>query len=330
VLLPGEIGLPAAALGTPAVAILDRATVRPLVPARELSGHKGSFGRVVVAAGSPHYYGAPYRAAAAAGRSGCGLIALAVEPTLQTVLAGLLPEATYVNLPPGAPDVSGMDAARRVLAALEGAQSLLLGPGIGRSNGARAFVAELLVGRAARHPHLPLVIDADALTILASEPALWKHLTPGAVLTPHHGEMSRLIGVPAERIAEAPWHVAREWAARWGQTLVLKGPFTVVATADGPAHVLPHANAALATGGTGDVLGGTIAGLMAQKLPPADAARVAVYVHAAAANAICATRGADVLLASDLLPALSRELALLRIERGDRPPVDWVPWSARL
>ncbi len=330
VLLGGDIGLPDEALKDKPVRTLAREEARALVPARAASGHKGSFGRVVVAAGSPHYFGAPYLAGAAAARSGCGLLAFAVAPRLQAVLAGLLPEATYVLLPEGAPDEGAVEAVDRVGAALGDAQALLLGPGIGRSEGARAFVRGVLAARAREHPGLPAVVDADALTILAAEPDLWDLLVPGAVLTPHHGEMARLIGRSAAEIAQDPWPVAREAAMRWQQTVVLKGPFTVVGHPDGTAQVLAHSNPALATGGTGDVLAGTIAGLLAQGLEPGAAARVAVYVHGAAAHAVCVAGERDLLLASDLLLPLSRELAMLRQERGDVRSVARVPWSEQL
>src|SRR5579884_535741 len=327
VLLEGDIGLPENVLPADSPRTLERDEVRALVPSRYPAGHKGSFGRVLVAAGSPHYFGAPYLAGAAAARSGCGLVAFAAAPRLQAVLAGLLPEATYVLLPEGAPESAADEAVRRIAASMSDAEALLLGPGIGRSDGARALVRGLLGARARDHADLPAVVDADALTILATEPDLWKELAPGAVLTPHHGEMARLTGQPTAEIARGPWDVAAEAANRWQQTVVLKGPFTVVATPGGTARVLAHANPALATGGTGDVLAGTIAGLLAQGLGPGDAAAVAVYVHAAAAHAVCAAGGRDLLLAGDLLVPLSRELGALRQQRGDVRAAPWIPWD---
>jgi NAD(P)H-hydrate epimerase len=329
-LLPGSIGLGGDGAVSAATGTLERDEVRRAVPARGLQGHKGSFGRVLVAAGSPSYLGAPYLAGAAAARSGCGLLAFAAAPRLQAVLAGLLPEATYVRLPGGAPDEQTEDAADRVVEALSEVQAMVLGPGIGRSDGARTFVRRLLAGRAESESPPPIVVDADALSILGDTPELWPSLTAGAVLTPHHGEMSRLIGLPVEEIAYTPWQVAREAAARWGQTVVLKGPFTAIAAPGEAVRVLAHANPALATGGTGDVLAGTIGGLLAQGLEPPDAARLAVYVHAAAAAAVCQLHERDLLLAGDLLAQIPRELAALRSERGDPPARTWVPWANRL
>jgi NAD(P)H-hydrate epimerase len=327
-LLPADIGLPSSALADQPVATLDRPVVRADVPVRPLDGHKGTFGRVLVAGGSPDYFGAPFLAGAAAARSGCGLLAFAAAPALQAVLAALLPEATYVVLPGGSPAQEPAEAAARTVAALRESEALLIGPGLGRTPGAREFIQRVLAGRHSDCPTVPAVVDADALYVLATEPAAWDSLGAGAVLTPHHGEMARLTGRAAGDIAADAWSVALAAAGRWGQVVVLKGPFTVVATPEGRAWVLPQANPALATGGTGDVLAGTIAGLLAQGLPPAAAARVAVYVHAAAARSVLERTGADVLLASNLPPQLSRELAALRAERGDTTPGAWPPWPA--
>jgi NAD(P)H-hydrate epimerase len=330
VLLPGDIGLPPAALAGCRVQTLDAAAVRSDVPARRPDGHKGTFGRVVVAAGSPDYYGAAYLAGAAAARSGAGLVAYAVDPALQSVLAGLLPEATYVVLPPRAPAEAAEAAADRVVTALAGSQALLLGPGVGRTPGAQTFVRRVLAACAEPVAQVPVVIDADALYALALEPASLARLPAAAVLTPHHGEMARLTGVDAAAIATSPWEVASEAAARWRAVVVLKGPCTVVAAPTGEAWVLARPNPALATGGTGDVLAGTIAGLLAQGLSPLAAARLGVYVHAAAAQAVLDVREADLLLASDLLSAIPRELAALRRASGAWRPLAGVPWAERV
>lgn len=319
VLVLGDIGLPvAAALATLPIRTLDRALVLPDVPRRPMEGHKGTFGRVVVVGGSRDYYGAPYLAGAAALRSGCGLLTFAAAPPLQAALAGLLPEATYLTLPDGAPADSPSESATTIGAVLTDAQALLIGPGLGRSEGAIQLIESILRGRGRNFPGVPAVIDADALFALATRRALLDRLGPGVVLTPHHGEMARLTGQAVADVAASPWDVARETARRWGAVIVLKGPFTVTAVPSGQAWVWPRANPALATGGTGDVLAGTIAGLLAQGLDAATAARVGVYVHAIAALAHLAAAGMDLLLASDLPLAIARELGRLRAERGDR------------
>lgn len=316
-LLDGDIGLPVGALADHPVRTLGEADVLPEVPRRAPDGHKGTFGRVVVAAGSPDYFGAPYLAGAAALRSGCGLLAFAAAPRLQAVLAGLLPEATYLVLPEHAPVERAGEAAVMVGRALGEAQALLIGPGLGRSAGALEFVGRVLAERARAQADVPVVVDADALYALAVEPERLAALGPSAILTPHHGEMARLIGKPAAEVAAHPWETALDAARRWGAVVVLKGPFTVVAVPAGQAWVWPRANPALGTGGTGDVLAGTIAGLLAQGLAPPAAARVGVYVHAAAAFEYLLRSGMDLLLASDLPLAIARQLGRLRALRGD-------------
>jgi ADP-dependent NAD(P)H-hydrate dehydratase / NAD(P)H-hydrate epimerase len=330
VLFEGDIGIPAEALEGVGVQTLGRGTVRAAVPTRSAVGHKGTFGRVLIAAGSPDYFGAPYLAGAAAARSGCGLLGFAAAPALQAALAGLLPEATYTVLPEGAPAQKSAEAASRANAALADAHALVIGPGLGRTDGAHDFVCRVLARRAGLDAPPPVVVDADALYVLATDPSVWSSLGRGVVVTPHHAEMARLTGAAVHEIAADPWGTALDAASRWGVVVVLKGPFTVVAVPEGQAWVLPHANPALATGGTGDVLAGTIAGLLAQGCPPAEAACLGVYVHGAAAHAVLARGTRDLLLASDLLPELPRALAALRAERGDRGPAPWAPWTERL
>jgi NAD(P)H-hydrate epimerase len=330
VLLAGDIGLPPAALALQPVETVSRAETRRLVPTRDPGGHKGTFGRVVVAAGSPGYFGAPYLAGAAAARAGAGLVAFAVEPGLQSVLAGLLPEATYLRLPAGAPDEGASDAARAVVAATTDANALVLGPGLGRSAGAVQFVRDVLEGLREHSAATPVVIDADGLYALGAVQAGRPKLGYNVVLTPHHGEMARLTGLPSATIADEPWEVARQVAREWEAVVVLKGPFTVVASTDGAARLLPHANPALGTGGTGDVLAGLIAGLLAQGVGPYAAGCAGVYVHAGAAQRALARTQNDLLLAGDLLAEIGPELAALRSERGDRLALSRVPWAARM
>jgi NAD(P)H-hydrate epimerase len=155
------------------------------------------------------------------------------------------------------------------------------------------------------------VIDADALTLMAAWGTWWEQIGPGNVLTPHAGEMARLLGADTVD-GEASWETARRSAARWRQVVVLKGPFTTVAEPGGRAWVYPRANPALATAGTGDVLAGLTAGLLAQDLTPFDAARLAVVVHARAARQVAEDRAWRTLVASDLcstIPAVLESLA---------------------
>jgi hydroxyethylthiazole kinase-like uncharacterized protein yjeF len=308
---PRPIGLPASATAALPTRILDEAAVRPLLPARPLDAHKYRLGRTLVVAGSDMYVGAATLCTAAAARSGCGLVAVASTTTVKAVLAARLPEATY-PVPPLELEQDPEGSAGRVVDALPDYQSLVLGPGIGRAETTDRFLRRLLAGNAGLAAPVPTVIDADALTLLARWPGWWEQIGPSHVLTPHAGEMARLTG---DRSESAPWERAREAAARWGQVVVLKGPFTSVASPDGPVWVYPHANPALASAGTGDVLAGLCAGLLAQGLAPADAACLAVVVHALAGRRVVDCRAWRTLLASDLLEEIPWALRAI-----ERPP----------
>jgi NAD(P)H-hydrate epimerase len=292
--------------------------------------HKGTFGRVLVCAGSSQYLGAAYLCCAAAARAGAGIVACLAAAPLQAVVATRLPEATYVPLPAGPPDRAGEAAFEAVRADLPQWSALVVGPGLARTPETERFLERLLAERAERCPTQPLVLDADALYHLARHPEWWQRLGPSAILTPHHGEMARLLGATVQTVSAEPWGVAGRAATQHRVTIVLKGPHTVVAAPDGSSVILPHPNPALATGGTGDVLAGTIGGLLAQGVPPQAAAAVAVYVHGAAAHHCLAATGRDLLLASDLPTAIADALAQLRAERGEWSAAATIPWEARL
>jgi ADP-dependent NAD(P)H-hydrate dehydratase / NAD(P)H-hydrate epimerase len=311
------LGLPAADLAALPVRRLSAAVVAPLLPVRPRDGHKITFGRVAVLAGSLQYPGAAVLAATAVLRSGAGLVTLAA-PLSALMLMTLAPELTLLplELPAGEPDSTADDAALQQLFSV--ARAGLIGPGLGRTPAGDARVCRLLglidgrrpvaVGFVPLEPREPLpalppcVIDADGLNLLADLPDWSLELPPDRlVLTPHPGEMRRLIGadLPVDRV-----ETARAAAQRWRQTIVLKGDVTVVAAPDGRAAVLDAPNPALATAGSGDVLAGTIAGLLAQGCAPYDAACLGVVLHSLAAARVAAALGSAGALAGDLLSAL--------------------------
>jgi len=184
---------------------------------------------------------------------------------------------------------------------------VVIGPGLGRSAAVTEFVAELLRVRPREHA---LVVDADGLFALSEIPNWPSALGPNSVLTPHAGELERLVG-HALSDAEPLWVHARRLAQQWRCVLVAKGPFTCIAHPDGRVDVWPRANSALATGGTGDVLAGVMAGLLGQNLSAWDASRLAVGLHALAAERLIENRGLRTLLASDLLQQLPASLGSL-------------------
>lgn len=308
---------------------LDLATaeeIRELLPARPSDSNKGTFGKALLACGSVEFTGAPILAATAAARVGAGLVTLAVPRSIYPIVAGKLNEATYLPVP----DAMGAwyaPALSVISSRLTEYDALLVGCGFGRAETTQAFVEKFLglgKGRVSAPPGTALVIDADALNALAARRGWWKSAkvfkrakTSTPILTPHPGEMARLshltvAEVQADRIA-----VARAHAGEWNSIVVLKGAFTVVATPDDTVTVIPFANPALATAGTGDVLAGAIVGFLAQyravstkraKSTPLEdanqAAIVGAYIHALAGEYAAQTIGDAGMLAGDLLTRL--------------------------
>ena len=285
-------------------------TPQPITPAavwqalapRPPQSHKGTFGRVLIAAGSARYRGAAALCCEGALRAGAGIVTLAsVEPVLALTLART-PECTLL---PCTPDEAGGISAQNLPALLEtlaACTALVLGPGLGSA--AEAIGAGLL--EAAR---CPVVLDADGLNAAASGAFPLKTGGGPLILTPHPGEMARLCGpTPAQVNADRPALAAR-MAREWGCILVLKGHATLVAAPGGALWVNTTGNPGLARGGSGDVLAGMIGGLCAAGLPPLEAAKCGVWLHGAAADRAAARLGQWGMLPSDLPAALGELFA---------------------
>lgn len=306
-LVVADIGIDAALPPVAAVG-LELATAelaRALLPARPRDGHKGTFGTALIAAGSIRYWGAPALAARGAFRSGVGLVTLAVPQRLRPSLAGQFPEATYPAVTDT--DTLGVATANLLLGALASYSALLVGPGLGEAG---SFLGALLDGL--RHPVEatavpPLVVDADGLNLLAAMPDWPARLPPNTVLTPHPGEMARLVGRPLSAVRdEERVALARRCAAEWGHVVLLKGAYTVIAAppdpgaGEGRATLLPFANPLLAVAGSGDVLSGIIVGLLAQGVKPYAAAVLGGYLHGGAGQLAAGYWGEGGLLATEL------------------------------
>ena len=302
-----------------------------LLPPRPRNAHKGTFGRVIVAAGSVNYTGAAYLSALAAYRIGAGLVTLAVVPPVYGALAGQLPEVTWIMLPQelGAIAEGAADLLREQYGRT---QALLVGPGLGLERKTGDFIRQWIgvqPGAARRMgfgfasagaesssaegaPIPPAVVDADGLKLLAQVEGWPGRLPGGTVLTPHPGEMAVLTGLDKDEINRDRIGIAQKYASEWGHVVILKGAFTVVAAPDGRTAVQPFATAALARAGTGDVLAGAVTGLLAQGLAPFDAAVAATYLHGRAGLLAADMLGGTAsVLAGDVLDALPEALAEL-------------------
>lgn len=328
----GDIGLDPAMPELEAVHsyLVEAEDVAQWLPPRPADAHKGTFGRAVIVAGCSNFPGAAALAGLGAYRVGVGLATLAVPSPVQPGIVSLLPEATWVLLPHDT-GVIAADAAPVLLRELPGSQALLIGPGLGHEETTREFLARLLgqrgragIGfhtsegdeRRGNHVLPPVVVDADGLRLLSSLEDWPSRLPHPAVLTPHPGEMAFLTGMAKEAIQRDRLGVARDWAGRWGQVVVLKGAHTVVAAPDGETYVIPFASAALARAGTGDVLAGVIVGLLAQGIPPVRAAVAGAFLHGlAGALAATGVGTAAGVLAGDVADFLPQAIADI-LERG--------------
>ena len=287
------------------------------LPVRDRNSHKGSFGSVLAVAGSGWYRGAASLTVEGALRAGAGIVTLAsVEPVLAAV-AARLPECCLCPCVMGAedgiaPDVWNLDRIRRQKATV-----LLLGPGLGSSSqsAARGQESKKLVEELVNGFGGSAVLDADGLnaaTLLLREGKPFPHPAGELVVTPHPGEMARLTGIAVgdfNTSTEKRAKIALRFAAEWNAVVVLKGAGTVIAAPDGRVRVNTTGNPGLARGGSGDVLAGMTAALLACKLPAFDAASCAVCLHGAAADRAAERHGESGMLPQDLFPALGELFA---------------------
>ncbi len=308
-----DIGLPVNAERDLPVELLSTGWVRERLPARPKSANKGTFGKVLVVGGSTRYVGAPRLSAEACYRVGAGLVMIACTEHVQSMLAPSLAEAVWLPLGQDDGAIAG-SAARAVVERATSSDVLLIGPGLGQSAGAGELIFECLSVGAT---HGDAVVDADGLNALASDDAWSERIRRDCVLTPHPGEMARLLNTSVEAVQNDRLNIAVKAAAEWRQIVVLKGAHTIVAAPDGRAAVSPYANPLLASAGTGDVLAGAIAGLLAQGMAPFEAAACGVYLHGFAAEELAEEMGDRGLLASDLLAMLPRTIRI--VLQGRKP-----------
>jgi NAD(P)H-hydrate epimerase len=311
-LVIADIGIPGSVideLDGPWLELLTRERMRELVPARAAESHKGDFGRVLVVAGSVGRTGAAHLAALGALRSGAGLVTVATARSAVPIVAAMMPEYMTVPLEETAAGCVDFSAIDRVLEFK--ADIIAMGPGLGTDPSTVAFV-QAIVERAG----VPLVLDADALNAFVEDPErLIGRDGVDVIITPHPGEMARLIGASIEQIQSDRLAHAREFATAHRVTVVLKGHRTVIAGPEGRSFVNLTGNAGMATGGTGDLLTGTIAAWFAQILDAEAACKLAVYLHGSAGDLAEADEGENALIASDIAARLGDALLELTARR---------------
>ena len=303
-----EIGIPAFAIESAAEApgcarLTADAPIRATLPTRAQDAHKYSAGMALVVGGAPNYTGAPVMTSRAAARIGAGYVMCATAEPAQSTLATKMTEIPTQGLPTdpedGLPPGPSLEALQESLGK---ARALCIGPGLGRASGTQRFVRDLL-----EHTDLPVVIDADGLNALAGHIDTWsKHANGQWILTPHVGEFRRLTG--GDVSLDDRLQTAASYAERWNSVLILKGMPSVVGCPDGSVYINGTGNPALATAGTGDVLSGFCAGLLAQGLSPKRAALSALHIGGAVADEYAAQYSAQTMQALDLIDHLPHVL----------------------
>ena len=309
-LVIADIGIPDELSSGIQTELMTAGWARAALPARPASANKGTFGRVLAVVGSENYIGAAYLACMGVARVGAGVVTLSTAKSLQPILASKLTEVTYAPLPETEKGTLSEKAAAAILSILPYYRVLLMGCGLGQLPHTKSFIRSVLTGLPEKPP--VLVLDADALNIVSGMYRWWDRLPADTIVTPHAGEMSRLMKIPIDEVQGNRFEICRRAASDWNKIVVLKGAFSIIAEPSGRARVSDAANAGLASAGTGDVLAGAIAGLAGQGISPFDAASLGVYLHAAAGELVKDELGDTGMLAGDLLPVLPKVIKGLK------------------
>lgn len=300
-----NIGIPnfIALAQTPSLFLMEEPEIAGLFKPRSFTSHKGSFGHLLVIGGSPGKTGAAALCANAAMRSGTGLVTLGVAKGVNPTLESLVMEPMTAPLPETQQGCLGNSSLAAIQELLKDKQALALGPGLGTDQETRSLVKNLV-----QNTSIPLVLDADGLNCLAGDLDILKTRQAPTILTPHPGEMARLVQKTTPEIQADRLGTAIGFAQEYQVILVLKGAQTLVACPDGRTFVCPTGNPGMASGGMGDVLTGMIAGFLAQGLTAEDAARAGVFIHGLCGDTLANQTNGFGFLASDMVLAIPRAL----------------------
>ena len=308
-----DIGIPAGVIDSvdgPRLELLTREDMRELLPPRQLESHKGDYGHVLVVAGSQGKTGAAYLTAMGALRSGAGLVTVATPKNCQPIVAAMAPEYMTIALGEDAQGQVSAEAVDQVLATER--DVIAVGPGLGTGEAVTAFVRALV-----ERGTVPLVIDADGLNVLAgrSDSINGGDGSRDLIMTPHPGEMGRLAGISTTDVQANRIEVARNFATRHHVYVILKGHRTLIATPDGKVFINPTGNPGMASGGSGDLLAGMVAGWLGQLLDTEAACKLAVFLHGLAGDLAEADEGEQAMTASDIANHLGDAIAELTARR---------------
>lgn len=293
--------------------LLEAGDVAPSFPPRARAAHKGTYGHLLVVAGSVGKTGAAALAAMAAMRSGSGLVTVATPESQQPVVAGLVREPMTVPLPETPARTVALAALDALLELGSARDAVAIGPGLGLEAETQEVVRRLV-----RELARPMAIDADALTALAGHVDLLRSARGPRCLTPHPGEMARMLGAKTEDVQRDRIETVREFSRRHGVHCVLKGATSVIGAPDGRVVLNPTGNPGMASGGTGDVLTGILGGFLARGMEAGAALRAAVYLHGLAGDLAAARFGEEALVAGDVVEALPQAFEALAERSSSR------------
>jgi len=279
-------------------------TVRRILKPRHPNTHKGTFGHLFVISGSPGKTGAATLVGLGAMRVGTGLVTVGIPKSLNPIMEEKLTEAMTEPLPETADGCLGRQSIETVLSIISTKKTALaIGPGISTKEDTAEFLYEIL-----RKSTLPIVVDADGITLISRNLGILREVKVPVILTPHPGEMSRLVGKTSEEVQRDRIGVARDFSSMYNVYTVLKGARTVVSTPEGRVFINPTGNPGMASGGMGDVLSGVIGGLLAQGYSPADACILGVFAHGLAGDLAADKRGEAGIIAGDVADLMPEAL----------------------
>ncbi len=292
-----DIGIPEAVTARvePDHAVITDSMLSRILKPRQADIHKGKTGHVLVLAGSTGKAGAALLCATSVLRAGAGLVTLGIPENISLYGTRSIPEIMTLPLPPAGDGVLGPDAARKAIDFASDKACIAMGPGIGTNEITKKAV-DMIISEA----NVPVVIDADGINNIASDPGLLEKRKHDTVLTPHPGEMARLTGLTPADVQKDRIGIARSFATKYKVVLILKGARTIVATPEGKIYINPTGNPGMASAGMGDILTGLIAGVIAQGYSAADASCLGVYLHGASADILAQQKGPYGYLASEV------------------------------
>jgi len=292
--------------------LLDERWVKKCFKPFPPDAHKGNFGRLFIIAGSVGMTGAAALAATAGVRSGAGLVTIGIPHSLNDILEVKVTEAMTLPLPETSNRSLGVGAADKALNFANKCDAVVLGPGLSTNGETKEFVRRFIA-----ECTVPLVVDADGLNTIAEFPAVLKEAKAPVIITPHPGEMARLLSTSVAEVQADRIGIVKKAAGEFGCTCVLKGARTLIATSDGKLMINPTGNAGMATGGSGDVLSGMIGAFLARGMKVHDAAGAGVYLHGLAGDLAAQEKGQICLAASDIIDFLPEAFKKTKVYSDD-------------